>query len=72
MQSLMFLGCFDQKLSKKNLWRVGLTPPPLGTGRVKNPNSVHTNRPLLECIADENNKAVMYTTLLPIERECDF
>ena len=25
MQSLMFLGCFDQKLSKKNLWRL----PPL-------------------------------------------
>ena len=26
MQSLMFLGCFDQKLSKKNLWGVGSTP----------------------------------------------
>ena len=33
MQSLMFLGCFDQKLLKKNLWGVGLTP--LGEGRVK-------------------------------------
>ena len=33
MQSLMFLGCFDQKLSKKNLWGIG--PTLLGTGRVK-------------------------------------
>ena len=29
MPSLMFLGCFGEKLSKKNLWRVGSTPPPL-------------------------------------------
>ena len=27
MQSLMFLACFLQKLSKKNLWRVGSTLP---------------------------------------------
>ena len=26
MQSLMFLGSFDQKLSKKNLWGVGSSP----------------------------------------------
>ena len=26
MPSLMFLGCFDQKLSKKNFWGVGSTP----------------------------------------------
>ena len=26
---------FFQKLSKKNLWRLGSTPPPLGKGRVK-------------------------------------
>ena len=32
MQSLMFLGCFDQKVSKKNLWEVGST---LGKERVK-------------------------------------
>ena len=31
MQSLMFLGCFVQKLSKKNL---GWTPSPLGKGKV--------------------------------------
>ena len=29
MQSLMFLGCFVQKLSKKNLWGFRSTPPPL-------------------------------------------
>ena len=28
MQSVMVLDCFVQKLSKKNLWSVGLTPPP--------------------------------------------
>ena len=32
MQSLMFLDCFVEKLSKKNLWGVGSTP--LGKGRV--------------------------------------
>ena len=32
MQSLMFLACFVQKLSKKNLWGVSSTP--LGKGRV--------------------------------------
>ena len=26
MESLMFLDCFVTKLSKKNLWGVGLTP----------------------------------------------
>ena len=36
MQSLMFLACFVQTLWKKNLWGYGSTPPPLGTGRVKN------------------------------------
>ena len=40
--------------------------------RAKNPNSVRTNRSLLECIADENNKASVYTTLLPIEKEREF
>ena len=31
MQSLVFLICFFQKLSKKNLWMIGSTsPPPLG------------------------------------------
>ena len=28
MKRLMFLGCFDQKLSKKNIWGVGSNPPP--------------------------------------------
>ena len=38
MQILVFLACFFfQKLAKKNLWRVGLNPPPppLGKGRVE-------------------------------------
>ena len=36
MQSLMFLGCFDQKLSKKNLWGEGIgSTPPFPKGRVK-------------------------------------
>ena len=39
---------------------------------VENPNSVRVNRPLLECIADENNKASVCATLLPIEREREF
>ena len=34
----------------------------------ENPNSVRTNRPLFEVIADENNKASVYATLVPIER----
>ena len=35
MQSLRFLDCFVQKLSKKNLQGVRLDPPPpLGKGRV--------------------------------------
>ena len=37
MQNLVFLTYLFQKLSKKNLWGVGSTPPPpLGTGRVNN------------------------------------
>ena len=28
MQRLMFLDCFVQKLSKKNLWRSARPPPP--------------------------------------------
>ena len=36
MQSLMFLGSFDQKLSKKNLWE---SVRPLGKGSVKNTHS---------------------------------
>ena len=28
MQRLMFLDCFVQKLSKKNLWGFGSIPPP--------------------------------------------
>ena len=35
----------------------------------KNPNSVRTNWPVLECICDENNKASLSLSLLPIERE---
>ena len=37
MQSLMFLACFVQKVSNKNLWGSAqpLPPPPLGKGRVK-------------------------------------
>ena len=31
----IILDCFVQNLSKKNLWGVGSTPPPLGKGRVK-------------------------------------
>ena len=39
MQSLMFLDCFVQKLSKKNFWGVSSTsaPHPLGKGKVKDP-----------------------------------
>ena len=33
MQSLMFLDCFVQKLSKKNIWGGGRLDP-LGKGRV--------------------------------------
>ena len=36
---------------------------------VENPNSVRVNQPLLECIADENNKASLVLLLTPIERE---
>ena len=36
MPSLMFLSCFDQKLSKKNLWGVDSTP--LGKGKVSSLN----------------------------------
>ena len=32
----MFLACFAQKLSKKNLWGVGSTPLPLGKGTERN------------------------------------
>ena len=39
MQSLMFLGSFVQKLSKKNLW--GVCSTPLGKGRVKSPALVN-------------------------------
>ena len=45
MQSLMFLGCFGQKLLKKNLWGGRLDPP--GKGRVKEScgdNSVTFNK----------------------------
>ena len=35
----------------------------------KNPNSVRSNRPLLESIADENNKASLVACLRPIEIE---
>ena len=35
----------------------------------ENPNSVRTNRPLFEVIADENNKASVSATLVPIERQ---
>ena len=37
MQSLMFLACFVQKLSKKNLWGVGSIPLS-GKGRVNRLN----------------------------------
>ena len=39
---------------------------------VENSNSVRVSRPLLECIADENNKASFFATLLSIEREREF
>ena len=42
MQSLMFLDCFVQKLSKKNLW--GSVRPPFGKERVK----IHVSRCLKE------------------------
>ena len=38
----------------------------------KNPNSVRTNWPVLECICNENNKASLSLSLLPIEREREF
>ena len=37
-----------------------------------NPNSVRVNRPLLECIADENNKASSIVCLSPIEMEREY
>lgn len=39
--------------------------------RDKAPNSVRTNRPLMEALADENNKASAVICLLPIEMERD-
>ena len=36
------------------------------------PNSVRTNRPLLECLCDENNHASSALCLLPIENEREF
>ena len=45
MQSLMFLGCFDQKLSKKTFG--GSARPPLGTGRVKDLLYESTSRKVL-------------------------
>ena len=38
----------------------------------ENPNSVRVNRPLLECIADKNNKASSIVCLLPIELEREY
>ncbi|XP_045174389.2 V(D)J recombination-activating protein 1-like [Mercenaria mercenaria] len=38
----------------------------------ENPNSVRTNRPLLEAICDENNRASSLVCLLPIENERAF
>ena len=38
----------------------------------KTPNSVRTNWPVLERICDENNKASLSFSLLPIEREREF
>ena len=38
----------------------------------KNPNSVRTNRPLLECICDENSHASIAASLLPIEQEREY
>ena len=44
MLSLMFLDCFVQKLSKKNLWGFWLNlPPPLGKGRVKQTDAAAAN-----------------------------
>ena len=38
----------------------------------ENPNSVRVNRPLLKCIADENNKASSIVCLSPIEMEREY
>ena len=39
IKSLMFLDCFVQKLSKKNLWGSARPPSPFGKGRVNHPES---------------------------------
>ena len=38
----------------------------------KNANSVRANWPVLECICDENNKASLSLSLLPVEKEREF
>ena len=38
----------------------------------ENPDSVRANRPLLECIADENNEASSTACLLPVELEREY
>ena len=38
----------------------------------KNPNSVEVNRPLLECVADKNNKGSSIVCLSPIEMEHEY
>ena len=38
----------------------------------KNHNSVRTDRPLLEAIADENDKDALIACIRPIEMECEY
>ena len=42
------------------------------SSETKNPNSVRTNRPLLECICDENSHASIAASLLPTEQEREY